>query len=166
MPLPSTKLCLCLVYGSTRNNPHEGRASSKFLPCPWVLATTAARTKTVKRVLNWQSRLRHMSTKVKVALRVATEHVLVLKKNTSRAENKKKKAKRDVFFASAELKQSRAGRCGASFIIRGVKTVENDQLKCGDPFLIWTLSKRIPGCVSSRRMKRKGSRSSSTTDSS
>lgn len=37
-----------------------------------------------------------MSTKVKVALRVATEHVLVLEKNTSRAYKKKANKQRAI----------------------------------------------------------------------
>lgn len=111
-----------------------------------------------------------MSTKVEVALRVSTEHVLVLRRRILPGEEKQKKNKNKQ---GEDFKQRLAGCSRTSSIIRRLKTVENNQVKCGGPSLIWTLSKRIAGCVSYRHMERKGgggrekgSRGFSTADSS
>lgn len=94
-----------------------------------------------------------MSTKVEVALRVSTEHVLVLRRRILPGEEKQKKNKNKQ---GEDFKQRLAGCSRTSSIIRRLKTVENNQVKCGGPSLIWTLSKRIAGCVSYRHMERKG----------
>lgn len=94
-----------------------------------------------------------MSTKVEVALRVSTEHVLVLRRRILPGEEKQKKNKNKQ---GEDFKQRLAGCSRTSSIILRLKTVENNQVKCGGPSLIWTLSKRIAGCVSYRHMERKG----------